>query len=675
MRTKQVKDLMFLAFFAMLASGCAAKRDGYDVPKLALPVQYKYPGPDNTIASSPAARDSGVFTKKQLQKENLAEWWRTFASPELSGLIDRGLSSNTDLRLATIRLAQASSRADQVRAGMMPSLSAPIGMSTLAAGSSGVPVGSGGAVSTGSSVGGPIQRSYQASLSGTWRADVWGEQRSMVESAKFQLWQAAFDRDNVQRGVVAEIVGKYVEFLTLNDRIQLARSTEEVSNDMLKAVEARLNLADATLSELDQQKMTTFAVQSALHELEQQRETVLATIAFLVGTVPESLQLSSGGINTLTLPAAVPALPSSLLFLRPDVRMAEARMLAADADVDAARARILPPIDLSMQTGYSALAMTQLFQPSTLFWNVLANTTVNIFDAGKRASARENAKQIHEEMVETYARTVYQAVKEVDSALVTIRFTAKRLELQQHVASSSHHAWDSAAKSYAIGAVDSMSVLDAQRAYVHSEDDAEQSKKALYDGYITLFYALGGGVHEEEQLPGKGGRPRREPQTKLASLAVDSPVAIVWNDKSSSGILSSANFWQVELPGYYQRSSIEAVGRDFFARFPQLMENHFLRPRLSGKVEGGDEHQTAWYRVYIAKFATPVAAQTFCSTLQANYQRCRVVSSRSDDTVAAPPLLAESAESVQFPELSVVHAPPPVAISPIREDIYSQGKQ
>ena len=79
--------------------------------------------------------------------------------------------------------------------------------------------------------------------------------------------------------------------------------------------------------------------------------------------------------------------------------MMEAKLLAADADVDVARARLLPPLDLSAQMGYSSLAMSRLFQPLSLFWNAIANLTVSIFDSGKLASQKEQSQVVHEEMV------------------------------------------------------------------------------------------------------------------------------------------------------------------------------------------------------------------------------------------------------------------------------------
>jgi NodT family efflux transporter outer membrane factor (OMF) lipoprotein len=476
--------------------------------------------------------------------------------------------------------------------------------------------------------------------------DIWGEQSSLAESAKLLLWQSAFDRDNVQRNMVATLTSSYVEYLSLNDRLQIAHETEVVLADTLANIEKRVDVGDATRIDFDQQKAAIFAVRATIPSLEQLREDALITIAFLVGTVPGALKLSSYGLESLHLPVVVPALPSSLLLRRPDVRMAEARLLAADADVDVARARILPPLDLSAQLGYSSLSMTGLFQPSSFFWNALANLTASIFDGGKLASEKAMAQTNHEEMVETYARTIFQAVREVESALATVRLSGKRLEAQWEASASARRAWDSSAEVYAVGGLDHLALLDAGRTYHRYLDEYQRIKMDRYRGYISLFQAMGGGVDFAERLPGKGVRPVpvRGDDWRLTSLAsplkVSASEGVDWLTGAS---LEEEGEWQVELPGLYHRSTVDATSRDLRARYGKLMESRVLLPRLHGQIDGAVHEQVSWYRLSVGRFANVEVAHEFCAELLANYQRCRVVSSRSDETVAAPLFLPTSA--------------------------------
>ena len=107
----------------------------------------------------------------------MIEWWRSFGSPELSSLIDRGIANNLDIRIATFKIAQAKARSDQAGAGQYPTFSAPFGESIQA------PGGEVGSVPVTSTKNKTTQKLYQASLQGNWRIDLWGEQSALAESA------------------------------------------------------------------------------------------------------------------------------------------------------------------------------------------------------------------------------------------------------------------------------------------------------------------------------------------------------------------------------------------------------------------------------------------------------------------------------------------------------------
>lgn len=663
------------ALTVTLLSGCMTKRSNYDVPEIPLPVQYKNSPAKSSADSQRKPIDSAPKTETahSLQDMGLVEWWRSFGNTELVQLIDRGLANNPDVRIATEQMAQAKTRVDQARAGMLPTITAPISISS-------------GTISPGiSSV---SQRSYQASLQGSFRPDLWGERSSLAESAKFQLWQASFNRDNVQRNMVASLASSYVDYLSLNDRLRVARETDAVMSRMLTSVENRVAAGDATLIELDQQKATIFSIRATIPTLEQQREEALTTLAFLVGSVPGSLKLSSDGLDALFLPTVIPALPSSLLLRRPDIRMAEAKLLSSDADIDVARARLLPPLDLSGAVGHNSLSMSQFFSPSTLFWNSISNLTVTIFDAGKLKSDKENAQAIHEEMVENYARTIYQATREVESALASIRLTGSRLSSQKEATASARLAWDTSAKVFALGGLDYQTLLDSEHNYHSYLTQYLQIKTDSFHGYISLFQALGGGVNFVKPIPGKGDRPTSILTTasnsiiqKAATPFSDAPQKDVpsegvdWVGNITSkfgGTMQVENFWQVELPGLYHQSTIGATWRDLKTRYPKLMEYRTVRPRLDGTIENSPDGQLALYRLYVSKFESPEAAHEMCFALKANFQRCRVVSSRSDDEVPEPAVSKQNTEPVPAsaaPKIAEQKTIEPVLVSEVTKPV------
>ncbi len=661
---------LFVSCFLLL-SGCAVKRERYDVPTVSLPERYaKAP----SVVAAPAVAPSAVGARSSVPAMALdgalGEWWRLLGNSELDDLADRALANNPDLRVATLRIVQSRVRLQQAGADKLPVLSVPA-QAKIEAPSSGI-----GRAAAGDDI--HSRRLYQISLRGDWRPDIWGERSALYDSAEFLVWRATFQRDDIQRTVLSNVATNYLEYLSLNDRLRVARETEMVLSGMLESVDARLQAGDATVTELEQQKSAVYSVRATIPVLQQQREVVQNRIAALTGAVPGSLKLSERGLDSVSFPQVLPGVPSALLLRRPDVRAVEARLLAADADVDVARARILPPLDLTAQVGYGSAYLSQMFQPQSLFWSFIANLSATIFDGGKRSSEVDFAQALHEEMVETYVRVIYDAVREVDDSLSAIRFMGNRLEAQRVATESARRAWDFSQESYMAGAVDYLVMLDTQRTYHRNLDDWYGVRMERYRGLINLFSALGGGVAEGMAMPGDGTRPAPlvaelaggavlmatpgKLQAALPALSgqegnapgavgqslspeaeksADEPLELVLagtlpprlpqEGLDWSGALPQAEGeqWLVEMSGIHERATVPAAWRDMRARFPQQTENRRLLPRLHGKAESGSEERTSWYRLFIAGLADRTAAEALCASLQDGQQRCRVVSSHS----------------------------------------------
>lgn len=635
-----VLRLALLGLLSASLFGCLAKRSAYDVPAVPLAAQYKNQSPASD-------KDQGAAPDKPLHSpladdDTLIDWWRYFGNAELDGLVNRGLANNPDLRIATIRLAQVKVRADQAKGGLLPNISLP----ALAARQA--PGGTVGTVPTAAASRAP-QNSFQGSLRGEFRLDVWGEQSSLVESANLQLWRAAYERDNVQRNVVASVVSSYVEYAALNDRLRVARDTERVLGATLRTMQRRLDLGDATIGEFEQQKALVFGLRAAIPSMEQQREDALNSLAFLVGSVPGAIALSEQGLDSLSVPSVVPGLPSSLLLRRPDVRMAEARLLSADADIDVARTRILPPVDLSAQSGYSSNMLSQFFLPKFFFWSTVASVTTSIFDGGKREGEKKFSEAVYEEMVENYARTIYQAMREVEGALATVRLAGKRLEAQKEASEAARRGWEINTKAYAMGGADHLTLLESERNYHRYLDEFQRSQMEYLRGYTSLFLALGGGVKVAATVPGSGKRPGGAPTARAAAkgtgaaprkaFSVDG-VDLVASGTSLFGDNARA-FWQVELPGLFHRNTVGAAWRDLRGRYPKEMEGRMVRPRLNGRIDDSLEGQEAWYRLYVGSFASPAEAQAFCQKMQANQERCRVVTAKGEEVASSAAPLGE----------------------------------
>ncbi|MFA5826120.1 MAG: TolC family protein [Gallionellaceae bacterium] len=622
------RNIVLTGLCLFLLPGCVAKRDKYDVPALNLPAQFaKAPA----VASDSHALNTlppSSASSLRLNAE-LTEWWRLLGSQELNDLMDRALANNPDLRISSLRIAQSKARLSQAGADKAPTISMPIQSSTTYP-----EFGAGRGNANGNNT---ARATNQISLKGDWRPDIWGETASLYEAAELQLLRATYQRDDMQRNVVANVAVAYIEYLSLNDRLRVARETEKSLGEMLASVDGRLQVGDATITEMEQQKAAIYSVKATIPVLEQQREVVINRLAALLGSAPVELKLSRHGLNSVKFPQALPDMPSALLLRRPDVRAMESRLLSADADIDVARARILPPLDLTAQAGYGSMYMSQLFLPQALFWNTIANLSVNIFDGGKRSKEVEFARAVHEELVETYVRVIYDAVREVDDSLSALNYTGKRLEAQDLAADSSLRAWNYSQEAFMAGAVDYLVLLDTQRTYQRNLDDWYSVRMDRYRSLVNLFSALGGGVSVDNVMPEESARPA-PPVFKNnqagSGLATENKTHEI--DWAGEVLRDGATHWLVELSGVYDRGAVLPAWRDLNNRFPHQMESLALLPQRQGQVKVAAKERASWYRLYIANLPDKEMANKLCAALGAEQQRCVVVSSKSFDGPVSP---------------------------------------
>jgi NodT family efflux transporter outer membrane factor (OMF) lipoprotein len=448
---------------------CSTTGQSYKTPTVPLPETFR--------------NSDVVFNSTRSEVFGKQAWWFQYGSAELNKLIEQALVTNPDLRIANLHIDQAKIRASQAKAGGLPTLTAPMQIAAQ---------GSGGTVNT--------QQSSQLGLQGTYRLDIWGEQRATEESAELQVARAEFARDEVQRNLVGGLVTTYIGYLSAQDSMTLAGENEVVTADILRLVEQRLALGDATSDELEQQRAALALQQATKASMENQLEDAKTALAKLVGVLVADLPLLVGqGLDALTLPSVEVDVPSALLLQRPDIRMVEARMRAANADINIARARLLPPIDLTAQAGYSGMALAQLIQPQSMFWTSVVSLAAVIFDGGRRQGDKDFAESVHEEMVETYRQIIYQSIREVESAVASLRLTRARLGAQTRSTRSALASFKIATDAYELGAADLPALLQARKNYQRSEDESQRTKAELLRAFASLSLALGADATEPHE--------------------------------------------------------------------------------------------------------------------------------------------------------------------------------
>jgi NodT family efflux transporter outer membrane factor (OMF) lipoprotein len=235
------------------------------------------------------------------------------------------------------------------------------------------------------------------------------------------------------------------------------------------------------------------AQRAALMPLEQQERQTLAALAVLIGRTPQGFEVATASIADLQVPVIDPGLPADLLVRRPDIASAEARLAGANADLAAARAALLPSIQLTGAAGVSSAAlMTILGGPSTAI-SLAMSVLQPIFDGGRLRGQVRVSESVERELVESYRKVILTALGEVESALVAASRVSQQETLQAEVLAKAQNALRLAEVRYREGADDLLTVLDAQRSLFDAQDRLAQVRLERLNGAVDLFKALGGG--------------------------------------------------------------------------------------------------------------------------------------------------------------------------------------
>lgn len=419
----------------------------------------------------------------------MSEWWRSFGSDELNRLVERGLQNNHDLGAAMARLAQAEATAGIAEATEAPTLDL--------VGKAGVEGPGGGVGSVRSRSAWDTQRNYQIGLRASYDVDLWGKNRNITQAALARARASVFDREAIALVLTGDITKAYLDFQIINERIAIAERNLSNARQALRSVERRMERGDATAVEVTQQRTSVASSEAVIPVLKLDREKAISRLAILVGTTPTEMKLDTMAVETIKVPEVRAGLPSELLCRRPDIRKAEANLAAAKLDVASARAKMMPSLSLTGEAGYGSQALSALVNPASIFYSLAANMVQSLFDAGRNeAEIRRNAAR-YRELLETYAQALLNSFKDVDDALAEIRYIGEQQVLLTEAASQAQRAYQLSSRSYTIGAVDYLTLLDTERTLFRNEDSREVSRLTRLKSIVSLYLALGGGMLED----------------------------------------------------------------------------------------------------------------------------------------------------------------------------------
>ena len=467
---KHIKLIVTPLALAMALAGCMSLAPKYERP--AAPVAGSFPdvpraatAPANAAATEAAAN---------------MEWQRFFADARLRQLIELSLANNRDLRIAIANIEQARSQYRIQRADRLPTVGAAI---------------TGQRQTTGENE--PINSVYQAGLTvSSFELDLFGRVRNLSDAALAQYLATEEARKTTQISLVASVANAYLQLLADEELLSLAQRTVQTREESDKLTQLRFENGVVSRLELQQSRSLVETARTTLAQAQRQRAQDINLLTLLVGQPLPELQPGAVTLAATELPDLPAGLPSDLLASRPDIRAAEQQLIAANANIGAARANFFPRISLTGSVGSASTELSGLFKSGSYGWTFAPQVVLPIFDYGRNTAVLGSARAQRDVAVAQYERSIQTAFREVADALAGQATFSEQLRAQRAVAEAESERFNLSDLRYRNGAASYLDLLDAQRSLFQAQQLAIQANLQRLQNQVTLYRVLGGGWTE-----------------------------------------------------------------------------------------------------------------------------------------------------------------------------------
>ena len=409
----------------------------------------------------------------------LPAWSDFVADDRLRQVVTLALQNNRDLRVAMANVEQVRAQYRIQRANQAPTVNLGVTGNRQA------------------SEGGDITSTYTAGLLvSAWEIDFFGRLGSLKEAALAQYLASEESARAAQTSLVASVISTWLSLQADEELLSFTQQTQATREDSLRLTRLRFDNGAASALDLRQAESLAASARATLAQQQRQRSQDLNALALLVGqAVPASLLPSvPKEVDRSSLLRDVPeGLPSDLLERRPDIRQAEQQLLAANANIGAARAAFFPRISLTTSLGSASTELSGLFKDGSWGFTLAPQALLPIFDLGRNQAALDASKASREAAVAQYEKAIQVAFREVSDALAGRATLGEQIQAQQSLVQSESERLRLAELRYRNGVASFLEVLDAQRSLFAAQQALTQTRLARQLNQVALYKALGGG--------------------------------------------------------------------------------------------------------------------------------------------------------------------------------------
>lgn len=463
-----VRNPVLALVSALLLAACAVGPD-YHRPEVATADQF-------------VGVDATQFSTADVERE----FWKGFNDQQLNEMIERALTANHDIRIATARLREARALRGEAKLDLAPTVQASADYVRTRASERQL---------------GPLpeaareQDFYDSGFDAFWELDFFGRVRRGIEASSAQVQSAEASVYATQVSVTAEVARNYFELRGAQQQLAVARRNADNQGETVRITTARLDAGRGTQLDASRAQAQLSATLATIPDLEAAVTRSMLRLGVLTGQAPEALLPQLSAAQPLpTLPVAHDiGTPELLLRRRPDIRVAERDLAAATAQIGVAVGDLFPRVTFLGRWGFDAVNSSDLGNTGTESYSFGPSISWAAFDLGRVRQRIKQREAATDGALARYEQTVLQALEETDASLTAY---SKAIVKQQHLQASATASLEAARLArarYESGVADFLQVLDAERTALAAEDQLARSETQTATALLATYKALGGG--------------------------------------------------------------------------------------------------------------------------------------------------------------------------------------
>lgn len=448
---------------AALLAGCASIKP----PPL--------PGVDAPVATqwhAPRAHDGRV--------DELAHWWGQFNDPLMASLIEDGQYVSGTLAQAFARISDAQAARVGGIAALLPSLDAVMDASR-------------GRSELGSALG----SSSAANLQASWELDLFGANRAAAEAAQARLEAGLADWHDARVSVAAEIATTYIELRACEAQVVQAELDAQSRDETSRLTDLMADGGFQSPAEADLAAASAAQGHVTLAERRGQCENLIKSLVALTARDEPQLRSELAAADAqLPQPAEfnVAAVPAQVLVQRPDIYAAARDVVVASAESAEAQALRWPRVTLNGSIGSTRIKEQGGASSNGTLWTVgPVAVTLPLFDGGTRRANAKAAEVRYEVATVVYAERLCNAIREVETALVSLQSTATRGDSARRAVEGFERSFRAVESRYRVGTASLFELEDARRSMVSARVALIELQRERIASWISLYRAVGGG--------------------------------------------------------------------------------------------------------------------------------------------------------------------------------------